>query len=345
MTEIVHLYGTSENRDTDLYPDANTYVLNLTQTIKDIKKVELVHLAVPNTITNVSNIQEGTIFFSNISAVPGDPLTEYHIPNGFYSSCGLATEITNAVHLTSNITVSYLKDEGKFLFSRPTLDGSFSMQVQNEQLRRLLGITTGDVLDSTSVPDNTSLNIPLYSNNSRYKDDDFLKSNVVANPTAPDGIFLDIEELRTNFNIDAKKVLAPSGTYSSENINKVFGFIPLDVSSGDIKTFNKDYEYIIDYPYPIRKLDKLTITWYNKDGRIINFNGFNDNSFILKFYTTRENFPLIGPTDTKLPEPIAIPELEYGNRLDSKQKTIIVVSILALVVGLIILSAIRLQRK
>lgn len=343
MKEIVHLYVTSENRDETLYPSGNSYVLNLTQPIKDVKKVELVHVSVPNTLYNITTSDEGTIFFSNIiTGQTVSDLTEYHFSEGYFTSNGIATEITNAVFLGSNVTVTYLQDEGKFLFSRPTSVGPFSMQVNNDTLAKILGLSSTGILDSSNVAVDTSLNVPIYSNNTLYLDKEFIKSDKVSNPSINDGIFLDIEELRSNFNIDAKKIIQPDGTFSSKNIMRTFGFIPLDTNSGNVKIFNEDYRYIIDYPHPIDKIEKLTINWLNKNGDKVNFNGYDDNSFILRFFTTRELFPEVEPDDGKIPEPIAIPEeLEYGNRIDAKQKTIIVVSILSLILGIILLTGSR----
>jgi hypothetical protein len=67
--------------------------------------------------------------------------------------------------------------------------------------------------------------------------------------------------------------------------------IPMDVSSGFIKRFKKstDYDLSIRYPYPIQKLDRLTVNWIDRNGNLVNFNGADANSFILRFHTLRKN--------------------------------------------------------
>ena len=60
----------------------------------------------------------------------------------------------------------------------------------------------------------------------------------------------------------------------------------MDVSSGSIKRFKKssDFDSEVVFPYTIKKLDKITVNWVNINGQLINFNGLNDNSFLLRFH-------------------------------------------------------------
>ena len=75
-----------------------------------------------------------------------------------------------------------------------------------------------------------------------------------------------------------------------KNISRTFGLIPMDVNGGEIKRYKKttDYDFAIDYPYPIQSLSKLTVRWVDKNGDIVNFNGLDDNSFLLRFHTFRK---------------------------------------------------------
>jgi hypothetical protein len=65
----------------------------------------------------------------------------------------------------------------------------------------------------------------------------------------------------------------------------------MDVVSGSIKHFKKstDFNSEVDYPYPIMKLDRLTISWTDKNGTLLSFNGAEDNCIILRFHTLRKN--------------------------------------------------------
>lgn len=288
--EYKHVFVSSENRDQTKFPSGNTYVLHLTTPVKNIKRVELLCASVPNTMYTLS---DGTnvISVSNVNATQGEDLTQISIPPGYYTGSGLASEITNAISNISNITTTFLSNEGKFLFTRPSTN-PFSIQVNSAELRNMLGMVSG-VIDSDNVAtDSTSLTIPLYSDNSRYRDKDFIKSTSVANLHPEEGIFLDIEQLRTNLNEDALPQTSEQiGFYTGQNIRRTFGLIPLDVNGGEIKRFKKttDYDFAIDYPYPIQSIDRVNVSWINKSGIPVNFQGYNDNSFLLRFHTVADS--------------------------------------------------------
>ena len=262
--EVKNLFVSSENRDTTIYPSGNSYVVELNTPIKDIRRVELLYASVPNTIYNVS---DGTNVI-NIDSV------DFSIPEGFYSGSGLATELTNAVNSTSSVTITYLQNEGKFLFTKAS---SFTLVLTNAEMGNLLGLGTGtfNSIDASGVP--------LYANNLRYTGKHFVKSSTIADLQPDQGIFLDVEELRSIYNEDASR--------DGQSMRRTFGIIPMDVNGGQIKNFKKttDYDMVVDYSYPIRKLDRLTITWINRLGLPVNFNGKNDNSFLLRLHTLRTN--------------------------------------------------------
>ena len=286
--EVRQVFVSSENRDTNLYPNGNAYTLHLTQPVKDIAKVELMNASVPNTLFNLT---DGTdvMEFSNIISTNVDPRTTFSIPKGFYSAGLLSIEVTQAISNNTGISVSFLAAEGKFLFARS--GNSFSLDFPSAELANLLGFDGPSyVRNSQTVTVETDLNLPLYSDNSRYRGRQFILSDRVLNLTPNEGIFLDIHELRSHYNEDAKAITA-NNTYSGQNISRTFGFIPMDVGAGAIKNFKKstDYDFTVDYAYPIRKLDRLSIEWIDRFGRRVNFNGNNDNSFMLKFYTLRKN--------------------------------------------------------
>jgi hypothetical protein len=290
--EVKNVFVTSENRDTNLFPSGNAYTLHLTNPIKNIKKVELVYASVPNTLFNLtSNVN--FISFSNTTTQQTTigNLTNFSIAKGFYGASSLATEITNACGNASAITASYLPSEGKFLFTRSTTtSGPFSMAVNTVEAAKLLGFSSsvvGQVINSTNVAVQTSLTFPVYSDNTNYRGVEFVKSSTIADLNVANGVFLDVEELRTICNENADKLLTNSlDTTSGQTPSRSLGIIPLDVSSGSIKVFKKstDYDIEVVFPYPIQKLNKLTVKWLDKNGQILDFNGLDDNSFLLRFH-------------------------------------------------------------
>jgi hypothetical protein len=289
------VFVSSENRDKTIYPYGNTYTLHLAESIKDVAEVELLHATIPNTIFNLSN-GAGVIGFSNTASgglgQDTSNLTTFSLASGFYGASDIASSITNAVGNTCGITVTYLSAEGKFLFARDTSYGPFVMFSNTSEMSSLLGLSvsnTGVIINSSNVAYTSSQDVPLYSDNQIYRTKEFIKSDTVINLAPNEGIFLDIEELRSMFNHDAKAITG--NTTDGASMSRSFGVIPMDVSSGAVKTFNKasDYDMCVQYPRPIEKLTRLTINWVDRRGKPISFNGMEDNSFILRMNTRRRN--------------------------------------------------------
>ncbi len=100
--------------------------------------------------------------------------------------------------------------------------------------------------------------------------------------------FLDILELRTPFNGDARK-LGPGGVASGNTASGSFATIPLDVATNTVKYFKEMNDYKIEAHYPSRidSLDRLTVSWLGLNGRPLS--GLNDttgNGFILRCHTS-----------------------------------------------------------
>jgi hypothetical protein len=285
---IKNIFVSSQNRNTSLYPYGNSYTLFLNTAIKQVKKVELVNASVPNTLYNVSN-GSNVISVGNAGAVGG--LLTFSIPNGFYSAPGLASELVFALGNATGINVQYVSNEGKMLFTNTSV---FNMVINSAELAPLLGFpasVVGQVLSTSFVSSSPGSQVyPLYSDNTQYRGLNWIKSTQVVTMVPIDGIFLDIQELRNFNNEDAQAMTnqTPSSfqTYSGSNTSRTFGMIPLDVSSGNIKMFKKntDYDLNVEFPYPIQKIDRLTIQWTDVNGNVVSFNGLEDNSFLLRFH-------------------------------------------------------------
>ena len=276
------LFADSTNRDTFLYPSGNSYTLYLTQPLKNIERVDLVSARVPNTMYNMTDGLE--VFSFNSNAVS--------IPNGFYSAYTLAqtvTAITNGAP-----TMSYLPQEGHYIFSSPT---QFTLQINSQEFALMAGLnpnsTYNSFLGATLEPG--------------YANSYVVLSTSLVNFSVNEYVFLDIDELRSPFNVDTGSIVRSTprvgsiGTISGSNANRSFAPINMDVSSACIKNFheNKDYSISVDYPEPINSLQRLTVRWVDTSGNLLNFQGWDTNSFILRLHLKPDPKPILPP-----PEPL-----------------------------------------
>ena len=257
---IKYVYADSTNRDTSLYSSGSEYTLFLTNPVKSIVRIDLVAAKVPNTMYNVTN-------GNNFVSISG---TYVSIAPGYYSANGLASAIVNASG--ENIGIDFLCDEGKFLFSNTT---SFTLTAHTTEAKKVLGLTS-----VTSYAASTS---PVYEHDPVYGTLEIAKSDQIIDLSVNEYVFLDIQEFRTTSVLDAKKLV--NGTTEGSSIRSSFGMIPMDVPGGSIKNYKEtsDYKQYVEYDYPIVKLDRLTVRWVDKNGQLLNFNGFENNAFTLRF--------------------------------------------------------------
>jgi hypothetical protein len=219
-------------------------------------------------LTNGSNVLQ--VNSSNVS-----------LNDGFYSVYTLATDLTAVM---SGVSLAYIPEEGHFIFSGPS---QFTIKIQSSQLATMLGLPASTTLTSTMAGPTD----PSYSGN--Y----ILKSTTLVDMSLNDIVYLDIEELRSPFNVDTGAIQATTGTISGSNANRAFAPIAMDVGSACIKNFgeNKDYRIGVDYPEPINSLQRLTVQWIDRDGTLLNFQGWNTNSFVLRLYLTPDPEPTLPP--------------------------------------------------
>jgi len=209
------------------------------------------------------NINNGT----NIIQVNGVP---FSIPTGFYSAYGIADALASRIGLE----VKYLPDEGKLWFFSSI--STFTLQLMTSEVQRVCGFTSNTLHTATQ----TTLNPAYTSLPTGY----YIKSHNVVDLSINEFVFLDIDELRTTQVTDSKALVGE--TYSSQTIRSTFAMIPMDVGSGCIKNFKEDHDYVISitYPQPIVKLSRITVRWYDKFGQLLNFNGFENNAFVLRVH-------------------------------------------------------------
>jgi hypothetical protein len=234
------------------------------------------------------NITNGT----NIFSLGG---TNLSVRPGFYSAYGIASAITS----NTLVTLDYLPDEGKFIFSNA---GAFSVTIQSEEFAKIVGLSNATTYNATVA---TNLD-PGYA--AKY----IVRSTTMVDLTLNEYVFLDIDELRTPHNIDARKLEGSTGTVSGGNANRSFAPIIMDVGSSCIKNFheNKDYKISVEYPEPINVLQRLTVRWYDKDGNLLNFRGWNTNAFVLRVHVKPE-------PERPLPPPPPLQDVELKRIIEA----------------------------
>ena len=277
--ETHYLVVNSNLRDTTLYPSGNSYTMHMMNPIRDVTRVELIQASVPNVIQNVV---DGTDIIQ-VSNLETNSLHSFSIPNGFYSATGLGAEIQNAINPVSGIDVTYLSNEGRYVFLRSNAYSAFDLK-PSALLANLMGFSDTSTRTAVEVQDlsNATATFPLYANNDRYRENFFVKSDQLINLTADNYVYLDINELNNGRMHQAQKIEVNSFSTSASQYN--FGPIVMDVSSGGIKHFSEtnDYSYGVDFYPPISQLSRVTVRWRKSDGSLINFQGLNENSFMLK---------------------------------------------------------------
>jgi len=280
--ETHYLVVNSNLRDTTLYPSGNSYTMHLLNPIDDITRVELIQASVPNVIENVA---DGSNIIQ-VSNIVNNTLHSFSIPDGFYSANGLASDIQNAINFETQISVSYLSNEGKYLFTRSNTHPAFDLK-PSSLMATLMGFNDTSTRTAIEIQDqaNTTPSFSLYANNDVYRGNFFIKSDRLVNLAADNYMFLDIPELNTVRMQQAQRLQANS--FSTTAAQNSFGPIPLDVGAGGIKNFKEtsDFIYGVDFDPPISAISRLTVRWRKSDGSLIDFQGLEQNSFIVKVFS------------------------------------------------------------
>ena len=157
-------------------------------------------------------------------------------------------------------------------------DVGYDVQANGELLQ-----LARNVLDTVAGARRKGDDDPVYALDPTYGTLEIAKSEHIVDLAVNEYVFLDIQEFRTTSVLDAKKLV--NGTTEGSSIRSSFGMIPMDVPGGSIKNFKEtsDYKQYVEYDYPIVKLDRLTVRWIDKRGQLLDFNGFENNAFTLRF--------------------------------------------------------------
>jgi hypothetical protein len=240
-------------------PYGNSYTMYIQNTLKSVTSVDLVSATIPNTMYNITN-------GSNIFNVNGEGCS---IPPGFYSHTGLYKTINSS---NCGVSMSLFENEGKFIFIK---NEPFTINLNSPEFINMTGFTNGSLYSNIATTANGIYDATIHGMS-------FVKSSNVMNlKTYGEYIFLDIEQLRRPFTLEAT-----NDPYDASTSTR-FAVIPMDVQSGCIKTFKEmsDYKISIEYPRPIDRIDRLTVRWLDWAGNVINFNGVDENQIVLRFHT------------------------------------------------------------
>jgi len=257
MTVERYVYIDSRNR---VEPFGNAYSVYTSDKLEMIRRVELVNTSIPNTMYNLPT--NGAFFTIGAQTIS--------LPAGFYTASTIVNDLNLNPNMTlSNVTVAYLQSEGKLIFSNTS---PFNLVTGN--VSAPLGLLPSSTY--SSVIAGPSSNVW----NNTYTGKNIVKSSNICDFTSTNFVFLDISELRSSSFVDTSSVNGSGG-----NVRRTFGPIPLNVVSGSIKTFTEssDFPIGVDFVPPLGSLERLTILWKDYKGNTINFNGFENNSILLRF--------------------------------------------------------------
>jgi len=125
-------------------------------------------------------------------------------------------------------------------------------------------------------------------------------------------------------------ILNPQGVYTttSNTSARSFAIIPMDVPSGGIKSFKEAFDYPVHVTFPSRldSLDRLTISWLDRNGTPLDFHGLDINSFTLRLHTV--HVPVEVERPVSLPPPVPY---------EKENQKIVWGAMLALVIGLMLI--------
>jgi hypothetical protein len=241
-----YIYIDSNLRDTNTYPSGSSYIVELPDVKKYIRRVDLVMVNVPNSVTNF----DGGVFF--VINPKGNISYKYSIEPGFYTAGTLVDALTNASPNGAPITFKASSDNTTMTIACTDQDGlvSFTLTGMGDQALALLNTTNGTA-DSTFV---------------------------ISGSTSPIAV-LDIEEFRTTKSTLTSITSLATNAFAVIPMDVLFGSIKVFKE-------NADYVVSIEYPHVIEKLSRLHINWRDVRGNLLNFNGINGNCILLRIYRT-----------------------------------------------------------
>ena len=297
----------SENRNTDIFPNPNTYTVTLNEAFDKIYKAEIISVNIPAATDIAVNLtsQTNCLYFQYDISGNLDPNYGYiKVQAGTYvSPTYLANELQRQFNiLTTDIIASYNSNLNRYIFVVPigntltlfpingTVCGPYTVE---NSIATSLNLYTDPALNVTqpiNIVDNVygtlqvinSDNYGSYNGVTNTIDSQFgnsIASNLVLTNC---NIYLSMGKLNSN----TIQFVANQNPELPSNIASIFCEVPNNtlISSASVKTLLGQPSVWSSenfYNPPLADLRKLEISWYNEIGNKIDI---NEHCFTLRIY-------------------------------------------------------------
>lgn len=327
----------SGERDPIDYPEPNDYIVHLNTRIYDITSIKIVSGRVPNCqpLINEGNKQidvDGT----TVVLDEGTYTNGTDLASNLQSSLGDTVDSVTFDSFTNKLTFSNVEDSTSFSFNFYGGSNGYATSSTVGPPAHVLGFSGANTESATSI---TSSYIDL---------------------NGPTSIFVRITSGSEDFDkplyINGGTFSTSDGTFDSQNMKQISPHY-----IGRIMTSN--INEIIDFnghDDPLHHnfikgtgkfIEDLRIRFYYNNGTKLIPYDFGKRNHILKLEIECSLDKALGQAaekevtnDFELPPPMEIANLIPKNRFDNSQKTILIVSVISLILGLAILSFMRRKR-
>jgi hypothetical protein len=312
----------SENRNATLYPNPNSYSINLNTNLKKIYKAEIIALNVPaatDVAVNITNSSNRLYFsYTNSGTVTG----YLEIQAGTYlNPSAVASEVQSqlstvltAAGKTSTITVTYNTNLNRYMFidsqssaaqftiypiNGSTLTGYTVSNSIGSSMKLLTQISTGPINVNTDSNGNLYISAATAGNYGGWGGSNTVPLNnttesIFGNSIASDLVLVDCSIFLSLGVLNGDTLLiVPDQSGNNVNIPPVFCQIPNNTaaSSATTKTLFAEpaiWSGVSFYNPPISNLDKLDVKWYDESGTLINI---LDHCFSIRVYYFQKRNP------------------------------------------------------
>jgi hypothetical protein len=249
----------SKDRDISVHPTPSAYNISLQDEIEDVVAAQLIACNIP--LSGYMVTSNHNSFGVTIS--PGATVYTVTLDDGDYTGAELATELAAKINVAvgggSNFSVSYAAKTGKFLFTHASANFSLIFNTDNaNSLARVLGFKPATTAASAA----RTLLSPARANLDYFK-----------------YVVMYIDQFSNNQG--SSSVLAKSFAVIYDNTNRQ--------NDNDITTIVKKFTP------PLSRLTRLLISFYDRDGKMYDFNGVDHTFEILfKSYKQKRKYNSMG---------------------------------------------------
>ena len=312
----------SENRNAILYPNPNSYSINLNTNIRKIYKAEIIALNVPSAtdsavnITNSSNrlyfsYSDGTEMYGYLEIQAGTYLNPTAVASEVQRQLDI---VVTAAGKTNTVSVSYNTNLNRYLFiDSQTTAGRFIIYPINgytlpgytvsnsigPSMVLLTDSTTGPINVATDSNGNLYVTSAVAGNYGGYGGGNTVALNntteVLFGNTIASGLVLVDCSIYLSLGVlnGDTLLIVPDQSGNNVNIPPVFCQIPNNTtaSSATTKTLLAEpavWSGVSFYNPPISNLDKFDVKWYNEYGQLINI---LEHCFTIRVYYFQKRNP------------------------------------------------------